>query len=123
MQTPSKSGPWTGIKKRLVFVFREVGYVYSALVLPCAAIMVFFVILGCVETILDFFLHPHYREHLRESTCLSNEHQIGQALSMYELDYDNVMSPAATWMDALTPHYVPDNHSFRCPSAAEDTHG
>jgi len=55
------------------------------------------------------------REKARQSTCLSNVKQLETGLLMYCQDYDEMMTPAATWAEGINP-YVRNLQIFQCPN-------
>jgi hypothetical protein len=55
------------------------------------------------------------REAARKSSCMSQAKQLGNAMMMYAMDYDNRFPPAAQWQTALTP-YVGPGVGTSCPS-------
>jgi len=91
-----------------------------------------------IIAILAAILFPVFaqaREKARQTSCLSNEKQIGLALLAYSQDYDEQMvrgwygnngygqstntpptDPRYKWMDAIGP-FVKNNQLFTCPSA------
>jgi prepilin-type N-terminal cleavage/methylation domain-containing protein/prepilin-type processing-associated H-X9-DG protein len=83
-----------------------------------------------IIAILAAILFPVFakvREKARQTSCASNEKQIGLALLQYSQDYDEIMVAAWTgspfysnntnsykWMDAVMP-YVKSTAVFHCP--------
>lgn len=60
------------------------------------------------------------REKARQSSCENNLLQIGKALVIYRMDYDENMVP---WISHLFPDYLSTNKIYQCPSDGnkEDT--
>jgi prepilin-type N-terminal cleavage/methylation domain-containing protein/prepilin-type processing-associated H-X9-DG protein len=78
-----------------------------------------------IIAILAAILFPVFakaREKARQTACLSNCKQIGQAYTMYADDYDGIVLPAyspydgSRWWTLLEP-YVKSSKLFICPSA------
>lgn len=88
-----------------------------------------------IIAILAAILFPVFaqaREKARQTTCLSNEKQIGDAILMYNEDYDEVYVPAAEWKKGpnadwtslVQPYiksgswagWITDGGVFQCPS-------
>jgi prepilin-type N-terminal cleavage/methylation domain-containing protein len=70
--------------------------------------------------LLAAILYPAYaasRERARQSVCLSNLRQLGQALAMYRQDYGSY-PPSPAWLEPLVP-YVKDQKVLLCPSFRE----
>jgi prepilin-type N-terminal cleavage/methylation domain-containing protein len=55
------------------------------------------------------------REKGRQTTCLSNLRQIGQALSMYRADWPDPVYFVPPTLQALYPQYVRDARILNCP--------
>ncbi len=84
-----------------------------------------------IIAILAAILFPVFakaREKARQTSCLSNNRQIGTAMMMYIEDWDecfvtiahDASAPGApNWYDPLTP-YVKNAQVFRCPSMRDD---
>src|SRR5579871_5430299 len=80
-----------------------------------------------ILTILAGLLFPVFakaRERARQTTCLSNERQLGLALAMYSQDYDESLpSGTAGWLGlgwaGQSYPYVNNTDIYRCP----DDHG
>ena len=93
-----------------------------------------------IIAILAAILFPVFakaREKARQTSCLSNEKQIGLGLIQYSQDYDEMLTkawygnagynpsdpnPASTkykWMDAIYP-YVKSTQVFTCPDFNDD---
>ncbi len=79
-----------------------------------------------IISILAAILFPVFakaRDKARQSVCLSNEKQIGLAITQYIQDYDEVMpyasittaTPSVTWQDMLVP-YIKVKGVYQCPS-------
>jgi len=58
----------------------------------------------------------------RVSDSESRLRQLARAFSAYADDHDNMLPPAATWMDEIEP-YVLDPDTFRCPAAPDREYG
>src|SRR5207247_2567314 len=81
-----------------------------------------------ILTILAGLLFPVFaraREKARQSTCLSNQRQLGLALALYSQDYDECL-PAGTvgtlgqgWAGQIYP-LVKSVDLYRCPDDATD---
>lgn len=84
-----------------------------------------------IIAILAAILFPTFaraREKARQTSCLSNQKQIGLSLAMYVSDYDDteVLSDSGTggvgaapyWYDMLKP-YMKNGQVLRCPSDHE----
>jgi len=80
-----------------------------------------------IIAILAAILFPVFakaREKARQTSCLSNNKQIGNALAMYVMDYEaypmmsspSSMSPRTRWVDYIYP-YVKNTQVFVCNSA------
>ena len=85
-----------------------------------------------IITILAAILFPVFtqaREKARQTTCVSNQKQIGLAMLQYCVDYDEMMPYAEFgvysgerlyyWQDAIYP-YVKSNGVFSCPDTGTD---
>ncbi|MBD3177828.1 MAG: prepilin-type N-terminal cleavage/methylation domain-containing protein [Armatimonadia bacterium] len=81
-----------------------------------------------IIAILAAILFPVFakaREKARQTSCLSNNRQIGTAMMMYIEDYDEQFVTidhdhgASNWYDPLQP-YVKNHQIFRCPSLQDD---
>ena len=68
------------------------------------------------------------RERARRAACMSNLKQIGLAIFMYAVDYDDSVPDHRTinplpdrneWPYRLYPHYLSSPHVFFCPSGKE----
>ena len=78
-----------------------------------------------IIAILAAILFPVFaqaREKGRQTSCLSNEKQLGTSINMYAQDYDEVMPPGlesnwtlVTWIRTTQP-YVKNIQVYRCPS-------
>ena len=83
--------------------------------------MVELLLVVAVLALLAAFLLPVYfssRERGRQTVCLANLRQIGQALSMYRQDYDSYPGFWAGVPEALAP-YVKNQRLLFCPSSTE----
>jgi len=77
-----------------------------------------------IIAILAAILFPVFaqaREKARQTSCLSNNHQIGMAFMQYAADYDECL-PLSTdsgrdlsWANTLQP-YIKNRQVYRCPS-------
>jgi prepilin-type N-terminal cleavage/methylation domain-containing protein/prepilin-type processing-associated H-X9-DG protein len=88
-----------------------------------------------IIAILASILFPTFaraREKGRQTSCLSNEKQIGLALQMYSSDYDTIMVISDTGTDAtdsppywyqLINSYVKNGQVFICPSDVDPETG
>ena len=85
-----------------------------------------------IIAILAAILFPVFaqaREKARQTSCLSNTRQIGNALMMYVQDYDEVIvlndnGPLYTlyWNDLLIP-YIKNDDVFTCPDVEQGNYG
>jgi len=82
-----------------------------------------------IIAILAAILFPVFakaREKARQSSCLSNEKQIGLGFLMYAQDYDEILpgvhNNVVYWYDLITP-YVKNTQLFQCPSKRGNTIG
>lgn len=94
-------------------------------------LLVVIAIIAILASIL-FPVFARAREKARESSCLSNQKQIGMAIIMYAGDYDDLM-PMASYKpitdpafpgspglkDVIMP-YCKNTQIFRCPSDRDD---
>ena len=94
-------------------------------------LLVVIAIIAILASIL-FPVFARAREKARESSCMSNEKQIGLAIHMYSTDYDELM-PIACYKPITDPAYpgcpglkdvimpyVKNTQVFRCPSDKGD---
>lgn len=95
--------------------------------------LVVLAIIGLLSGLVFAVLGPA-REKARESVCVSNLHQIGQALAMYRADYDGVEAiegqpmsysqlglPSLRMFDTFTKTYVKNRQVLLCPDYHNDT--
>ena len=74
-----------------------------------------------IIAILAAVLYPvlaQAREKARQTTCLSNYHQIGQAIHMYASDYDGITPPdggSFRGIIADSRPYIKNDGLFTCP--------
>ena len=71
-----------------------------------------------IIAILAAILFPVFaraREKARQTSCLSNEKQLGLAQLMYAQDYDETLTGRVMWVRLLEP-YVKNRQLFACPS-------
>jgi len=85
-----------------------------------------------IIAILAAILFPVFaraREKARQTSCLSNEKQLGLAFMMYAQDYDETLVPLANggygvarheWYKIIEP-YVKNDQVFVCPSTTKRT--
>lgn len=86
-------------------------------------LLVVIAIIAILASIL-FPVFSRAREKARESTCISNEKQIGAALMMYASDYDEEFPLAASssgdgppgTLNQIIEPYVKNSQVWRCPS-------
>ncbi|SRR5258708_25243655 len=75
--------------------------------------------------ILAALLFPVFaqaREKARHVSCMSNEKRMALGVLMYNQDYDEMMPPAAKWMD-VSSSYGKDEKDFHCPSVSTQGSG
>jgi prepilin-type N-terminal cleavage/methylation domain-containing protein len=60
------------------------------------------------------------REKARQTVCVSNLRQIGQALTMYSQDYPDSLYFLPVGLRYLYPRYVSDKRLFYCPNDFTD---
>lgn len=86
-------------------------------------LLVVIAIIAILASIL-FPVFSRAREKARESTCISNQKQIGAALMMYASDYDEEFPLAASssgdgapgTLNQIIEPYVKNSQIWRCPS-------
>src|SRR5438046_2456002 len=96
--------------------------------IPAAFTLIELLIVIAIITILAGILFPVFasaREKARQTTCLSNERQVGLALLQYAQDYDermpsgNITDRGRGWAGQSYP-LVKSVAVFRCPDDATD---
>jgi len=90
-------------------------YALAAIVVGCAASLVLPV--GTRELTAQ---RRATRHRYGSSSCSSNIRQLGLAMTMYALDYDEAYPPCASW-NALTMPYVRNKSIYRCPDEDVET--
>lgn len=103
------------ISRRNVMSRQEAGFTLVEMLLVMA-------VLFLMGATLFVVLAP-VREKTRQATCLSNLHQIGQALTLYVNDHPGGGCQNFYGLppdpDRLYPRYVGDQSVFRCPSGVD----
>jgi len=81
-----------------------------------------------IIAILAAILFPVFaraREKARQTSCLSNDKQLGLGIMMYAQDYDErynfayCINPTVTWPNLLMP-YVKNNQLYSCPGDPDE---
>src|SRR6187402_2037112 len=68
-----------------------------------------------ILTAILFPVFAQVREKARQTTCLSNEKQIGLGITQYVQDYDETNATTwATWQTVINP-YMKSHEVYRCP--------
>ncbi|MCS6862495.1 MAG: prepilin-type N-terminal cleavage/methylation domain-containing protein [Abditibacteriales bacterium] len=69
---------------------------------------------------IGFAVGSQVREKARQSVCVSNLRQIGQALAIYSQDYPDPLYFLPVDLRHLYPRYVSDKRLFYCPNDFTD---
>jgi len=107
---------------------------------PLAFTLIELLVVIAIIALLAAILFPVFaraREKARQTTCLSNEKQLGTAILMYSQDFDEILARAwhgnggyqpsdnrpgnikYKWMDSIYP-YVKSTEAFHCPDFYDD---
>ena len=83
--------------------------------------------MGCLTVpIIAAILFPVFamaREKARQSSCMSNEKQIGLALLQYSQDNDEVLPAGSEWMKKTEPYLLSGRSVYQCPSFRQSSYG
>ncbi len=69
---------------------------------------------------IGFAVGAQVKEKTRQTVCVSNLRQIGQALTMYRQDYPDSFYFLPIGLRDLSPRYITDKRIFRCPNDPTD---
>jgi prepilin-type processing-associated H-X9-DG protein len=88
----------------------------------CSSCCCLLVMVGVLGMALSLFIpHTHKRETPKPS-CTLHLKQMGTALLMYVMDYDERLPAPRKWMDAVSL-YLKNEDSFHCPTARKSDSG